>query len=47
MKEITCTDERTENYYLAMQFPLSSTEHFSIFQVIVLVLIVVTLLFWF
>ncbi len=42
-KVVTCADKPKEN----AAFPLSSTERFSIFQLIVLVLWPAALLFWF
>ncbi len=49
MFNVTClahSDERTENYDPTLQFPSNSTERFSLFLLIILVL-GRTLLFWF
>lgn len=43
VKEVTRSNEPTDNYRPTLQFPFSSMEHFSVFQLIR----PATLLFWF
>lgn len=45
LKRYTQSDDPSENYYPTVLFPFSSTERFTVFQFVVLVLWSATLLF--